>query len=334
MMKKENINFLIKFILALIPVFLIVGFIALCPDCYMDEEYPAWKYTKNYVRASGDDADILILGDSRAMADLIPDVLTDGSGKTCVNIAVGGATPMEMYYFYVDYLKNHEAPHTAIVMFAPFHYTYMDNYKTRTLYFNALTYGEYSELLKVADRYDSESVLFKDQAQYHLSCAMKLPDVYLPAIYNARFIGRKADNEKRYNDLVISKGQGYFGTADGNSDKAYEATYSEMTDNGDAKLLTFYAEALYALLSSGCENVILVQPPMNETTYDNLKESYVNQYKEYIKNICMDYDNIFCSYEFERYENEYFGDSSHLNEKGANKYSAEFREKYKNLYLE
>ena len=320
-------TFILKCILAALPALVLVGFIKSCPDCYMDEEYPAWAYTKEVVYNEGEDADILILGDSRAMADLIPEVLTKES-TTCINLAVGGATPMEMYYFYTNYLKNHDAPKTAIVMFAPFHYTYMDNYKTRTLYFNALNGSDYRELLKVAMRYDAESVLFEDNAAYHLSCTLGLPDVYLPAIYNARFTGRKSDNDLRLKNLHETKGQGYFGTADGNSDKAYEATYEKMEESGDSDLLTFYAQALYTLLSGSCSRVILIQPPMNETTYDNLNDNYVNQYRSYIDDLTKDLSNITVSTEFLRYDNEYFGDSSHLNERGAVKFSEEFAIEY------
>lgn len=351
-MKNRNLSFVVKCILAALPALLMIGFIALCPHCYMDEEYPAWEYTIKQVRGHGNvtggriasgsehaesDSDIVILGDSRAMADLLPEVLTDGildqngQQKSCINLAVGGATPLEMYYFYISYLENHKAPETVIVMFAPFHYTYMDNYQTRTLYFNALRNRDYRELMRVAMRYGSESVLFENHAAYHLSCVMRFPDVYLPALYNSHFVGRRLDNNLRYMDLVKSHGQGYFGTDDSNSDKAYEATYTEMAKSGDADLLEFYAGTLYTLLSKSCKNVILVQPPMNETTYDNLDADYVMEYQAYIDNLCEGLDNFTYSTEFLRYDNDCFGDASHLNERGAKRYTKEFRDRYRTI---
>lgn len=326
MLKNDKIRFSIKLVLALLPIIIFIGYVLLCPMCYMDIEYPSWQYTKNYVRSGNEDADIIILGDSRAMADIIPEVIAPD--RPCVNLAVGGATPIEMYYFYVSYLQNHPAAETAVVMFAPFHYTYMDNYKTRTLYFNALRLRDYQELLKMALYYNSESVLFPDHSAYHLSCALRLPDVYLPAIYNSRFIGRRKENNERMAELIKSKGQGYFGTDDYNDDLAYEASYTQMEVNGDSALIEFYADALFTLLSNSCKNVILVQPPVNEATYNSLNDNYVREYTQYIDNLCRNHENISYSPHFVKYENQYFGDSSHLNERGANKYSQEFRESY------
>lgn len=360
---KTKLNFFLKLILAFIPALALVAFTAFMPMCYMDEEYPAWKYTME--AASGkimgfesdcygaeDDLEqvslhsngsskqasehakggskqsyphTVILGDSRAMADLIPDKFNE----SCINLAVGGATPVEMYYFYESYIKNNGVPETVVVMFAPFHYSYMDNYKTRTTYFNALSIGQKIEVTKNAKECGADAVLFEDYIPYSISCRLRLPDVYLPAMYNAKFVGRRDVNTMAYENLVSSKGQGYFGTDDGNSDTAYEASYTQMADDGNGKLLKLYMEKLLALLDESGVQVILAQPPMNTTTYENLDEGYLAEYDAYIKSLCKDYENIIFSADMIEYDCEYFGDSSHLNEKGANKFSEEFCTKYK-----
>lgn len=331
----KTVKFLAKCILALLPAIAIIAYISLCPFMYMDEEYPAWRFTKEFTTGPSNElfnntqpADTIILGDSRAMADLLPEKLGD---KNVVNLALGGATSIEMYYFYKEYLKNNTAPSTVIVMFAPFHYSYIDNYKTRTAYFNALNPIDTVELNGFADFFDASSILFDDYREYSLSCRLHMPNVYLPAIYNSRFTGRYDSNHSLYDKLLSSCGQGYFGTADGCSDPAYEASYTEMAKDGDAKLLAFYFEKLLKLLENSSVQVILAQPPMNETTYDSLNEAYVSEYANFIQNECSPFKNIVYEDSLVRYDNEYFGDSSHLNEKGAIRFSEDFYTKYEDL---
>lgn len=325
--------------------------------CYMDEEYPAWRYTMDTIDHGGCDADVLILGDSRAMADLIPEVMNAAFEKECSieNLAVGGATTIEMYYFLERYLENNKAPTAAIVMFAPFHYSYIDNYKTRTTYFNALKMGQYMELARntcaIVKSTEKESLLEAEDASlpetknalqgnsvcfdgfvpYNISARLRLPDVYLPAMTNARFVGRKSQNDAAYENLMRTHGQGYFGTLDGCDDPAYEASYTQMAEDTDARIIELYAVKLLDLLAANSIDVIVAQPPMNETTYDSLDAGYVDQYKAYITALCEAYDNVIFENEPVRYGNEYFGDSSHLNEKGAVKFSEEFAVKYKNM---
>lgn len=357
---KKSINFLIKIILAMLPAIALIAFTTLMPMCYMDEEYPAWRFTMDVVygiiEADGSigdlriggvkdsvagaqdvsagtsrdekDPSILILGDSRAMADLLPEKFE----KSCVNLAVGGATPVEMYYFYESYLKNNKTPECVVVMFAPFHYSYMDNFKTRTLYFNALSIGQQAEIYANARELGADAVLFDDFVAYSASCRLRLPDVYLPAMYNAHFVGRKSINDAAYENLVKSNGQGYFGTDDGNSDPAYEASYTQMADDGNGRLLKLYMEKLMSLLDESGVSVILAQPPVNTTTYEMLDAGYVAEYRGYIESLCSKYDNVNYSAEMIEYDCEYFGDSSHLNKKGAEKFSEEFCTKYKEFF--
>ena len=88
---KKNFLFIVKCILASLPLVLIVLYIKLNPMGYMDGEYPSWKYSKDVVFGkinAGTDYETLILGDSRGMADFVP---SEFDVPTC-NLAVGGTT--------------------------------------------------------------------------------------------------------------------------------------------------------------------------------------------------------------------------------------------------
>ena len=323
----KQIKFILKCILASVPAIVLIAFTLLCPFCYMDEEYPAWQFEKQ--TASGDEYvgenfDTIILGDSGAMSSLIPEKLTD----SCINMAVGGATSIEMYYFLSEYLENHTPPENAIIMFAPFHYWHIDNYKTRTVYFKAIPILRLAELYENAKACGAESVLYDGYITDELSVRCGLPNKYLPAISAARFTGRYDINVKAYEDLRKLRGFGTFGELEECFDESYETSYEDMVIDGDAKLITLYMQKLLKLCDDRGIRVILLQPAVNTATYEGLNEHYYASYKNHIKQMGMTCGNIDCETQLRVYDGKYFSDTSHLNPSGAEKFTDEIRAVY------
>lgn len=333
----KNVKFILKCILAALPIIGIVTFTLVCPFCYMDEEYPAWRYTMDVCEGKiTDDFDTVIVGDSRAMAALIPKELEDAVGKT-VNLAVGGATSIESYYFIKQYLENNDAPKNIIIMIAPFHYSYIDNFDTRTVYFRSLKLSDSTEIYKNANNLDTikednsedkSSVIEGNYIINELSARLGLPTKYLPALMNSRFIGRRAENEALYSAYRDSCGQGFFGTEDYCDAPNYEVNYTEMKKDADARLLDMYYEKLLGICSENAERVIVLQAPMNTASVSKLNKGYTDEYLNYVEEKCSGYSNLEYEREITEYANEYFGDASHLNEKGAKKYSKEVAGRY------
>ncbi|MBO4889436.1 MAG: hypothetical protein J5574_00475 [Lachnospiraceae bacterium] len=316
------IKFIAKCILAAVPAIALIAFTLCCPDCYMDEEYPSWKFTGRVAQGkeyAGKNFDTVILGDSGAMSSIMPEL----SESECVNLAVGGATSIEMYYFFEEYLKHHEAPKTAVIMFAPFHYWHIDNYETRTLYFRAIPLEKLSELYRDAKSCGAESVWKKGRFTDELSARSGLPNKYLPAINAARFTGRRADNTKAYADIVSSRGYGSFGKLDGCYDESYETSYEDMKIDGDAKLVTLYMQRLLRLCNEHGIHVRLIQPAVNTATFEGLNEHYYGAYRNYIKEMSTVCDDIEYETELRVYDGKYFADTSHLTREGAVKFTEE-----------
>ncbi|MCR4740665.1 MAG: hypothetical protein K5886_10470 [Lachnospiraceae bacterium] len=328
-MKKTG-KFLAKCLLALMPFIMMILYTAFFPMGYMDKEYPSWKYTKEEQKGStklkgSGTVNTVIIGDSRAMADLVP----AGLGDDVVNLAVGGATSVEMYYTLKDHIENVGVPETVVIMFAPFHYSYMDNFWTRTAYFHHLKVTDvikvYAEGRKLrADTFeDGEHDLFD-----LISRILFLPDSYLPAILNSGFFGRYDENISEYDKIIEQRGHGLFGTMEGCSDLNYEANYTGMKMDGDHPLIDKYMKKILDLCRENSVNIILSQPPMNETSYAALDADYLSQYFNYIEGLSSYYNGGVFETSIPEYENRYFGDSSHLNEAGAEKYTAAFYERY------
>lgn len=327
--KKRITNFILKCVACLIPLAVLMGFTLLAPMCYMDEEYPAWRYVKEVSTGKiGEDYyDTVILGDSVAKSSIIPDELTGGS---CVSLAVGGATSADMYYAFSEYLRNHEAPKNVIILFGPFHYWHVDNYKTRSVYFKSLSLKDAKSLYDSAKVFDSQSIRFEGFPVYELSCRLGLPTVYLPAINAAHFTGRLESNKAVYEEIKSQNGYSMFGDLDYCDDLSYEAAYPEIVLDGDAVLIINYFGQLVKLSESkGCK-VNYIQSALNETTYDAMNETYLEQYYSIANSLNELGDDIFVEKSLRRYGNEYFGDASHLNKKGAQLFTSEIGEILRN----
>ena len=311
-------------ILASLPAVALIAFTLLCPACYMDEEYEAWNHARRVTSGkeyAGQSFDTVILGDSGAMSSIMPQLMDD----SCVNLAVGGATSIEMYYFLEEYMKNHDAPKDAVIMFAPFHYWHIDNSETRTLYFKAIPILKLCELYENAKRCGADSVWYDGVMADEFSARLGLPNKYLPAINAARFISRYKDNKRSYADLTASYGYGSFGKLEECHDMSYETSYDDMVIDGDAKLVTLYMQKLLRLCAENDIHVRLLQPAVNTETFDGLNEHYYASYKNHIRQLSTVIDDMEYETDLRVYDGEYFSDPSHLNAKGARKFTEEIR---------
>lgn len=337
-MKKRNLLFFLKLIFALLPLIAIVLYTGLFPFGYMDSEYPSWKYSKevsmgqiNPYDADGPTAFIgniqhgtcVILGDSRAMADLVPNNFNE---VKAVNLAIGGGTSIEMYYTLKNYIENVGVPEQAIVMFAPFHYSIIDNFNERTLYFNYLSITELYDLYKAAEAVNSETLVKPNYGEEIINAKLRTPMKYLPALINAKGITRYNTNKEIFNRMVIQKGHDQFGTLDGCSDLNYETTYEKMHTTGDAVLLDTYFNKLLSLLRENNIKTTVSIPPMNQSSYTSLHDSYKLDFEEYLQYYTYKYPEILIETEIPAMDDEYFGDASHLNKRGAEAFTQEYAE--------
>lgn len=323
-MKKSVGKFFLKCILATFPLVVLCLYTALFPFGYMDEEYPSWKYQKD-MAMTGPAYDTLILGDSTAKAGLIPNNLS----SNVINLSMGGATPIEIYYTLERYLASHEAPENALIMFTPYHYSFLDNFWQRTMYFNYFDSRETLEVFRNAHAVSETAVLTDGYFIDLMSYRLRLPNKYLPAMYNSGLIGRRTTNEAIYNEIASNRGQYYFGTADGCSDHNYESNYTALNLS---LIVDLYMRKLLDLCVENNIHVVLEQAPMNTASYSLLNENYVTEYTAYMELLQQDYPEIMIDTIIAHYEDAYFGDASHLNEKGAVRFTEEILTEYPELF--
>jgi hypothetical protein len=96
-----------------------VTMLALALDSFLDTQMKQLKYEDasvwNEISRGGIDADIIIIGSSRAATHIDPKLITDSTGKTCYNLGMMGHNFFLEYARYNFYLKYNKAPKLIIL---------------------------------------------------------------------------------------------------------------------------------------------------------------------------------------------------------------------------
>ena len=89
----------------------------LFPESWSSYSSSITNNIKEYIE-SEIDKEIIVIGDSRAMAGLAPKLIDPNS---VYNLSIGGGTPISGYYTLKKMLEKQKTPKTIILSYAPFH---------------------------------------------------------------------------------------------------------------------------------------------------------------------------------------------------------------------
>ena len=291
------------------------------PYTYMDGEFPFWMQQKDYVHTKGEKPEVIFLGDSRMKAGIIPAELCGNA----YNLAVGGGTTVEMYYSLGDYLKFHPKPKMVVMGFGGFHYQWEDCFEGRTLYFHFLPLKNQLEAQFVGYRkcgWDFST--FKAKILDTLKYSLLFPQKYSAACINSKF-KREKYNRALFENNAAAKGHMYFGMNekdDGLNQEAYAQTFAVNPR------IERYLRRIIALCKENEIPLVIEQLPMNTPSWEKINESgYYAQFRSYLDSLASE-AGIPVELAIPCYEPECFGDASHLNTRGAERFSAEIKAKY------
>ena len=100
------------------------------PSAFLDREYPIWQ-AKLRLLDTCDLGSILVVGDSRAAADIIPALLPGRAS----NLAIGGAQPVESYFAVKRALQCPNPPGRVVISHSMGHFFLPDTFWTRSARF-------------------------------------------------------------------------------------------------------------------------------------------------------------------------------------------------------
>ena len=318
-MNKGFIRFIINILIFLIVLWIIFFIIVRNFPMYIfDEEYAAYKQTMDYTLESNEYNKTLIFGDSVAKAAVSPTLISN----SMYNLAMAGGTPIEQYYIMENYLKNHEAPKTVVMIYFMGGYTSIDDFFWhRTVYFNCLSNSQFNEILDTG--LFPNPVISKIKFFEYKTC---MPQKYFAAVKNGLFSNRKSVNEKVYDDSVQTKGQHYFGLETEYAPN--NTTINKQNEFEPLPIIDYYLNKCIELCKDNNIQVIIEQHPINISTFNNMKESFKKEYRDYMNRLETKYPGIIVNKEFDIKPDDWFGDFSHLNPNGAKHFTYELNDKY------
>ena len=287
---------------------------------YMDNEFPYWIQQKDYVRTKSDKQEVIFLGDSRMKAAVIPNKLCENA----YNLAVGGGTSIEMYYTLKHYLENHPKPEKVILGFAGGHWVSEGQFTGRDLYFHFLSPSEQLEAQYIGYKSNQWGFQrFKEKIIGTLEYELFFPQKYSAALINSKF-KRGEFNHSEYEKNKMNKGQMFFGMNERTEDFNGDANINFVPD----KRNDFYLHKIINLCKKHNISFFIEQLPMNTISHEKLGETkFYEKFKSYLSDLESE-TGITVEKAIPCYEPECFGDSSHVNPRGAERFTAEIKEKY------
>ena len=319
----------IKLTALLIPYFICCPIIInKYPMKFMDEEYAYYQQNKDYSEMSSGYSRILILGDSTAKAAWLPAQLSDDT----YNLALGGVSPIEEFYYLREYLQVHDAPQAVVFTQGADHFWGLDTFWTRSMYFHRFKLEDLYDLLQEIRGFNDKSIF--GEVCMNGECFLYL--TYSPIKYSNAFVKgllsskRYIQNRDKYTAVSKSKGQTQFGTAeyyDGVS-----AKYMGRDSFEASPIIDHYFRKMIELCEEYHIQFVFQNPPINESTYTKLNKQFISEYKVYLNGIGKDYPDALVDPELFSYESIFFGDSTHLNRKGTIRFSNEMKKKYQNIF--
>ena len=328
-MKTKLSKFILGSAIFIMPVLLFfisiyVAF-AIFPMYFFDGEYAMYKQQKDYIYNNTDYNKVIILGDSKAKAAYSPLLLSDET----YNLSLGGTSFVEGYYSLKEYLDHNKAPETVFISFTSIHFMDFDRFWTRSVYFHRLSDADIKEIYNTALLYGESDEIAENYNELRLQYKYYSFEKYGKPFLNALDGNRYEKNSETYRDLNDSKGQINFG------DKEYCDALGPEREYSDFEPLDIMDHYLRITIDMCIENdidVIVDTLPMNEATYNFCEESYLQGYSDYMNKLQSDYPQIIVNTDLCYYGNEYFGDATHFNSKGTEKYSEYIKNKYSYVF--
>ncbi len=291
---------------------------------FFNPEYPMWLAKFRMV----DDCkygDTVIIGDSRAMAGIIPDRL--GSGVT--NLALPGGTPIESYYLLrrMDQCKAY--PKRVVVSFLPLFLTRVHMYWLRPALYNLMSFEEMEEVRRLSVKL-GDPILYSPNrfataldSIKNYSYSVSLPPYYFTAMIAGRFVERRAQNRVELALTLKQSGHHFFGMA---PSTAVVPEDGYMTEFKPSPILNFYMDEVLRKLNGNGVEIDFLGTPVNPATFDMLPKSVVASFKEYLSSIAQRYANFHVLGDIVLVlPNDSFGDSEHVNPRGAEEWTSNVR---------
>lgn len=298
------------------------AWVALAQLAFLDPEYPAWR-AKSLLLARCDLGETIIVGDSRAAADVMPALLAHRT----TNLAVGGGEAIEALSAVRRALACPHPPRRVLLSLNPGQFVHPDLFWERTVRFGFLNASEVAELARTSAEVGDWSVYengHHDGLNGRMRAALyaiRFPTLYFGSLLKGGVFLRWWDNRRALAERLEARGQYFFGTAPGCDEVAAEGHLDAFRP---LPVLDLYFDRLLRLLAVHDVAVAFVAMPVNRETMAATRPVVRAGFAAYLDRYAAKYPNFrVLGPAMRGWPDQYFGDDfSHLNREGARRLSA------------
>ena len=294
------------------------------PLAYLDPEYPYWR-AKLALLDRCDLGDVVVLGDSRAAAAIVPALLP----FPATNLAVGGGKPIEALAALRRVLDCPVPPRRVVISFDAGHFMKPDLFWERSVRFGWMGPGDLDALIETSRDTGDWSVWNAHRADTlppglrSLLHTTRFPTIVLGNLFKAGGALRWQGNTARLQAGIAARGHYAFGTQSGSAAVALDASLDRFSP---APVLARGFEQMLALLEQRNIAVDFIAIPMNEATHARVQTRVRDGFAAFLAASSAQFPLFQVVGEpMPHWPDAHFGDAfAHLNPDGAALFSAWF----------
>jgi hypothetical protein len=359
--RKSFVTFLIKsFAVIVISWGVFFFYIENYMPYFFNKDHPYCTYHKDFVTDSKGpftdkefkvkDPDVLFMGDSTVVYGIIPKVAASNSR----NISMAGGSSIEAYYFLKHYYKNHSSPQKIFLSISHGTMEWNDGFVPRTMKLHLFPVKDFIEVIETTVKYkdcpydysfDKTKFLWTPRKQHRLNNPPNRFWQYLQLfLFRTNFIyyyhGSMA-HRKYYNPEVFQRNRKAYHLMEKNlgfrknrakKGRRKRNVIASQKHGGffPSKTHIHYVEKIMELASKHGTQVVWEFLPVNEVSHKVMKSNkkFIKGHNRFIDNLSKKFPGHIVNKEIIKYPESYMADSTHLNFKGATRYSKELKKKY------
>ncbi|MBR0963729.1 hypothetical protein JQ554_06405 [Bradyrhizobium diazoefficiens] len=290
-------------------------------DGFLPLDYAAWRAKSDMV-ASCALPDTVVIGDSRAAAGFMPSRIPG-----LANLAMGLVSPIDLYFLSQRILACPQPPKRVVVSVSIPQLEQAPLFWSRNVLFGGLTFENLEEVRRHSRALDDKTIFPQatvgdlDAILNDWMVAHKFPSFYFASLVNGGVVGRLAAHHRLRQAIAQSNGHLLYGTAPGSDGVSIDGAAKEFRA---APILDYYFREMIALYATRGVEVLFVAAPVNDATFRTISPAVARQFADYLAALARDEPNFkLVGAAVRPWDNKWFGDANHLNEGGAERFSAE-----------